>query len=92
MFTKSFRKFSVSYVFSIISDIFNQNLAKEKVDQYEYYRYAWMISMLYNLIGLLFIILAGISRFKIKGDLSKGESEKNEEKEEKEEEFFKQMI
>ena len=45
--------------------------------------------MLYNLIGLLFIIIAGISRFKIKGDLSKGESEKNEEKEE---EFFKQMI
>ena len=81
--------FPSSYVFSIISDIFNQNLSKEKVDQYEYYRYAWMISMLYNLIGLLFIIIAGISRFKIKGDLSKGESEKNEEKEE---EFFKQMI
>ena len=32
----------------------------------------------YNFIGLLFIIIAGIFRFKIKGDLSKDEMNEND--------------
>ena len=32
----------------------------------------------YNFVGLLFIIIAGIFRFKIEGDLSSDESEEKE--------------
>lgn len=38
----------------------------------------------YNFVGLLFVIIAGIFRYRIKGDLS--ENPTNEEKDEKEEE------
>ena len=38
---------------------------EEKVGEYKNYRYAWGFSMSYNFIGLLFIIIAGIYRFKI---------------------------
>jgi len=75
--------FPPAYAFSIISDIIYDNLSDEKRKQFEHYRYAWIITMLYNLVGLLFIIFAGISRFRIKGDLSK---------EEKEEEISQQMM
>ena len=70
--------FPASYAFSIISDGIYDKLNDEKRERFEHYRYAWIITMLYNLVGLLFIIIAGISRFRIKGDLSKGENEKNE--------------
>ena len=56
--------FPASYVFSLLLDFF-----EEKVGEYKNYRYAWGFSMSYNFIGLLFIIIAGIYRFKIKGDL-----------------------
>ena len=68
-----FGSFPASYIFSILSDLFQKKLAQEKIEKYEQYRYAWMISMGYNFIGLLFIIIAGIFRFKIKGDLSNEE-------------------
>ena len=67
--------FPAAYVFSIFADIFRKRLSDNDPDQY---RYAWIISMLYNVVGLLFIIIAGIYRFKIKGDLSKEEKEDEE--------------
>ena len=42
------------------------------------YRYAWMITMAYNFVGLLFVFIAGIYRFKIKGDLSEDKNIENE--------------
>ena len=56
--------FPSSYVYSLLVDAFESN------DSNDNYRYAMMISMAYNFIGLLFIIIAGIYRFKIEGDLS----------------------
>ena len=73
-----FGSFPASSVFSILSDLFEKKLEQEKIEKYEQYRYAWMISMGYNFIGLLFIIIAGIFRFKIKGDLSKDEMNEND--------------
>ena len=78
--------FPPSYAFSIISDSIYDNLNDEDRENFEHYRYAWIITMLYNFVGLLFIIFAGISRFKIQGDLSKEENEK------KEDEMIQQMI
>jgi hypothetical protein len=78
--------FPPSYAFSMISDSIKENLNDEDRGHFEHYRYAWIITMLYNFVGLLFIIIAGISRFKIKGDLSKGENEK------KGDELIEQMI
>jgi hypothetical protein len=34
-----------------------------------------MIAMAYNFVGLLFVIIAGIFRFKIEGDLSETKEE-----------------
>ena len=60
--------FPASYVYSIISDLFSKNL--DKKEQYKSFIYALIISMGYNFIGFIFILIAGVFRFKIKGDLS----------------------
>ena len=57
--------FPAAYVFSLLLDFF-----EDKVGEYKNYRYAWAFCMSYNIIGLLFIIIAAIYRFKIKGDLN----------------------
>lgn len=62
--------FPAAYVFSILSDLFKNNFDKNEIDSL---RYALGISLGYNFIGLVFVIIAGIFRFKIKGDLSKDE-------------------
>ena len=69
--------FPSSYVFSLLVDAFEE---KPEGDRY---RYAWMITMGYNFIGLLYVIIAGIFRYRIKGDLSEDveEKEKTTEKE-----------
>ena len=36
-----------------------------------------MITMCYNFVGLIYIIIAGIFRYRIKGDLSESDKEKN---------------
>ena len=64
--------FPSSFSYSILCDTFENKGIKEK------YKYAWMITMGYNFIGLLFVIIAGIFRFKVKGDLSE-DKEKAEE-------------
>jgi len=56
--------FPSSYTYSVLCDAFEDKGIKEK------YKYAWMITMGYNFVGLLFVIIAGIFRFRIKGDLS----------------------
>ena len=61
--------FPSSYVYSLLVDTF------KKDDSNEEYRYAMIVSMVYNFVGVLFIIIAGIFRFKIKGDLSKTTNE-----------------
>ena len=63
--------FPSSYVFSILVDAFSE---KSEEDQY---RYAWMITMCYNFVGLLYVIIAGIFRYKIKGDLLGETNDKN---------------
>ena len=62
--------FPSSYIFSLLVDLFDE---KDSDKPNNKYRYAWMITMSYNFIGALFVIIAGIFRFKIKGDLSENE-------------------
>ena len=62
--------FPSSYVYSLLVDGF------EKEQEEERYRYAWMITMGYNFIGLLYVLIAGIFRYRIKGDLSEDVEEK----------------
>ena len=62
--------FPASYAFSLISDLFEKKISDEN-ENYRHYRYAWCITLGYNFVGVIFIITAGIHRFKIKGDLSK---------------------
>ena len=71
--------FLSSYVYSLIVDAFALEDKEEDAKYTEKYRYAWMITMGYNFVGLLFVVIAGIFRYRIKGDLS--ENETNEEKE-----------
>lgn len=75
-----FGSFPAAYVFSILSDISERNMSQEQKDTYCQYRYAWMYSMEYNLVGLVFVIVAGIFRFKIEGDLSGDEPKKKRRK------------
>ena len=63
--------FPSSYVFSLLVDGFGGEPDETR------YRYAWMITMGYNFIGLFYVIIAGIFRFKIKGDLSENKEEKD---------------
>ena len=62
--------FPSSYVYSLLVDGFEKEQEEEK------YRYAWMITMGYNFIGLLYVLIAGIFRYRIKGDLSEDVEEK----------------
>ena len=64
-----FGNFPSSYFFSLVADLYEKKITDENKN-YRHYRYAWCISMGYNFVGVIFIIIAGIYRFKIKGDLS----------------------
>ena len=64
--------FPSSYTYSVLCDAFEDKGIKEK------YKYAWMITMGYNFVGLLFVIIAGIFRFRIKGDLSEDKKDEEE--------------
>ena len=63
--------FPSSYVYALLVDAFKKEKEEDR------YRYAWMITMGYNFIGLMWVIIAGIFRYKIKGDLSEKKEEKN---------------
>ena len=62
--------FPPSYIFGTLSDFFKSKINEEDAKIYKHYIYSWMVCMAYNYIGVIFIIIAGIFRFKIKGDLS----------------------
>ena len=64
--------FPSSYIFGLIADYFNY------LEESKKYRTAMMIIMFYNYLGLILIIIAGIFRFRLKGEL--GNNEENEEK------------
>ena len=72
--------FPSSYIYSLLVDAFDKN--DNSTDKY---RYAWMITMSYNFVGLLFVVIGGTFRFKIKGDLSEDTNNEAEETEEKKE-------
>lgn len=68
--------FPSSYVYSLLADLF----AKKYKDKNENLRYAWMVTMTYNFVGLLLVFIAGIFRFGIKGDLSEKEKKDDDPK------------
>ena len=73
--------FPSSYVYSLLVDAFapeSDKGKKEEEQSTDKFRYAWMITMSYNFVGLLFVFIAGIYRFKIKGDLSEDKKEEGE--------------
>ena len=81
-FLNGIGSFPSSYVFALICDYIRDNYDESNMR----YRTTMRIVMLYNFFGLLMVILAGIVRFRIKGDL--GVEKKEEEiKEEKVEEL-----
>ena len=70
--------FPSSYVYSLLVDAFAPDSDKGKSEEeqsVDKYRYAWLITMAYNFVGLLFVVIAGIYRFKIAGDLSETKEE-----------------
>ena len=78
-FLNGIGSFPSSYVFALICDFIRDNYDESNMR----YKTTMRIVMLYNFFGLLLIILAGIVRFRIKGDLGvekKGEGKEEEEK------------
>ena len=76
--------FPSSYVFSLICDYIGENYDETNMR----YRTTMRVVMFYNFVGLLLVILAGIVRFRIKGDLGvekPGEEKKEDKTEENEE-------
>ena len=61
--------FPSSYAYSLLADLFHNKYSENN----EYLRYAWMVTMTYNFVGLILVFIAGIFRFGIKGDLSEKE-------------------
>ena len=57
--------FPSSYAYSLLADLFHNKYSENN----EYLRYAWMVTMTYNFVGLILVFIAGIFRFAIKGDL-----------------------
>ena len=72
-----FGSFPSSYVYSLLADLFSKG-----ANDTDKYRKAWGVSMAYNFFGLLLVIIGGIFRYKIKGDLSETQEEKKEEEKE----------
>ena len=64
-FLNGLGSFPSSYVFALICDFIRDNYDESNMR----YRTTIRVTMFYNFFGLLLIILAGIFRFRIKGDL-----------------------
>ena len=64
-FLNGLGSFPSSYVFALICDFIRDNYDESNMR----YRTTIRVTMFYNFFGLLLIILAGIVRFRIKGDL-----------------------
>ena len=65
-FLNGLGSFPSSYVFALICDFIRDNYDESNMR----YRSTMRVTMFYNFFGLLLIILAGIIRFRIKGDLN----------------------
>ena len=65
-FLNGLGSFPSSYVFALICDFIRDNYDESNMR----YRTTMRVVMFYNFFGLLLIILAGIVRFRIKGDLN----------------------
>ena len=78
-FLNGIGSFPSSYVFALICDFIRDNYDESNMR----YKTTMRIVMLYNFFGLLLIILAGIVRFRIKGDLGVEQKEEGNEEEEK---------
>ena len=65
-FLNGLGSFPSSYVFALICDFIRDNYDESNMR----YRTTMRVTMFYNFFGLLLIILAGIIRFRIKGDLN----------------------
>ena len=90
-FLNGLGSFPSSYVFALICDFIRDNYDESNMR----YRTTMRVVMFYNFFGLLLIILAGIVRFRIKGDLNVDqkkeikEEDKDENKEKNKEENIK---
>ena len=62
--------FPSSYAFGALLDFYETQLDREEVNNYKHYINSMITCMAYNFVGVIFIIIAGIFRFRIKGDLS----------------------
>ena len=71
-FLNGIGSFPSSYIFSLIVDYIKEHYPQKKEMRY---RTAMTITMLYNYFGLVLAIIAGIYRFRIKGDLDNFENE-----------------
>ena len=72
-FLNALGSFPSSYVFALICDFIKDNFDDSNMR----YRTSMRIVMFYNFVGLLLIIIAGIFRFRIKGDLDIGQKDEN---------------
>ena len=70
-FLNGLGSFPSSYIFALICDFIRDNYDESNMR----YRTTIRVTMFYNFFGLLLIILAGIVRFRIKGDLGSEQKE-----------------
>ena len=80
-FLNALGSFPSSYVFALICDFIKDKYDKSNMR----YRTTMRIVMFYNFLGLVLIIIGGIFRFRIKGDLDADNKVKNNKEENKEE-------
>ena len=80
LFLNAIGSFPSSYVFGLICDFIKDNYDSSNMR----YRTTMRIVMFYNFVGLVLIILAGIFRFRIKGDLGAENKEIDKEKDDEE--------
>ena len=53
-------------------------MSNEDVEKNKHFVYAWTTCMAYNYVGVILIIIAGVFRFRIKGDLTSNPEEEIE--------------
>ena len=65
--------FPAAYIFSLFSDWFKGPHKDPNDKDTSHYRKAWLLSMCFNFLGVIFVVVAGMFRFRIPGDLNKDE-------------------
>ena len=67
--------FPSSYIFGALLDFYKKKMTEEEVNDARHYVYTMISCMAYNFVGVILIAIAGVFRFKIKGDLSVNQEE-----------------